>query len=54
MGCKKSFLLCHILTDTPEKLVDGELRKSDYANNILDVEGNVREENIEDAKKDNN
>lgn len=45
------FLLCHVLTDTPEKLVDGELRKADYNNNILDVEGNVRDENIEDAKR---
>ena len=45
------FLLCHVLTDTPEKLIDGELRKADYNNNILDVEGNVREQNIEDAKK---
>ena len=47
----KEFLLCYILTDTPAKLVDGELRKADYNNNIMDFEGNIRDENIEDAKK---
>lgn len=47
----KDFLLCHILTDTPFKLVDGEIRKADYANNILNMEGDVREENIDDVKQ---
>lgn len=48
---RKDFLLCHILTDTPEKLVDGEIRKYDYSNNILNVEGEVRDESIEDVKQ---
>ena len=48
---KKHFLLCHILTDTPHKIIDGEIRRSDYQNNILDVEGNVREGSIDDVKK---
>ncbi len=48
---RKEFLLCHILTDTPAKLVEGEIRKYDYQNNILDMEGEVREDSIEDVVK---
>ena len=47
----KEFLLCHILTDTPHKLVESEIKKLDWNNNVLDVEGNVREENIGDVVK---
>ena len=46
-----NFLLCHILTDTPAYLVDSELRKADYNKNILDCDGNVRDENIIDVVK---
>ena len=46
-----NFLLCHILTDTPADLVDSELRKADYSKNILDCDGNVRDENIIDVVK---
>lgn len=48
---KKEFLLCHILLDTPYKLIEGEIRKKDYQNNILDMEGNVREDSIAEVKK---
>lgn len=48
---KKDFLLCHVLTDTPIKLVEGEIRRYDYKHNILNMEGDVREQNIEDVKK---
>ena len=46
----EDFLLCHILLDTPSKLVDGEIRKHDYQNNILDFEGNVKDESIDEVK----
>jgi len=45
------FLLCHILVDTPSKLVEGEIKRFDYNNDILDFEGNVREESIHDVKR---
>ncbi len=48
---RKEFLLCHILTDTPSYIIDGELRREDYRSNILDMDGNVRDENIPDVKK---
>lgn len=40
------FLLCHVLTDTPHKIVEGEIRRCDYQNNILDYDGNVKDEHI--------
>jgi len=45
------FLLCHVLTDTPHRIVESEIRRYDYQYNILDAEGNVRESNIEDVVK---
>lgn len=45
------FLLCHILTDTPFKLIDGELRSLDYKNNTQDIEGNIREDSIDEVKR---
>lgn len=48
---KEDFLLCHILIDTPFKLVEGEIKRYDYQNNILDFEGNIREERIEEVKR---
>ena len=48
---KKEFLLCHILVDTPYQLVERELKNEDYKNNILNVEGEVREEKIEEVKQ---
>lgn len=43
------FLLCHVLVDTPSKIVEGEIKRYDYQNNILDFEGNVRDESIPDV-----
>ncbi|CAL2091825.1 conserved hypothetical protein [Tenacibaculum sp. 190524A05c] len=48
---KKDFLLCHVLVDTPFKLLEGEIRKYDFKYNILNVEGEVRDLNIDDVKK---
>ena len=45
----KESLLCHILTDTPFNLIDSEINKKGWTDNILDMEGNVRDENIEDV-----
>lgn len=49
-GCN-DFLLCHILTDTPFKLIDGELRSLDYKNDVQDMEGNIREDSIDEVKR---
>lgn len=48
---KKDFLLCHVLTDTPFDLVEKELRRLDYTNNIIDLEGNVRDDGVDEVKK---
>ena len=47
----KDSLIAFVLVDTPFKLVDNEIRRSDFNNNLLDNEGNVREEKIEDVKE---
>jgi len=44
-------LLIHILTDTPFRLVDSELKRMDWQKNILSVDGDVRDESIDDVKK---
>lgn len=46
----KDFLLCHVLTDSPHKIIEGELRSYDYQNNILDMDGCVRDCSIDDVK----
>ncbi|WP_233881846.1 hypothetical protein [Tenacibaculum piscium] len=48
---KKDFLLCHVLTDTPNLLVEKKIKSLDYKHDILNVEGDVREDNIPDVKK---
>ena len=48
---KKESLLCHVLTDTPFEIVEREVKTLDYKYNILNMEGDVRDENIEDVKK---
>lgn len=48
---KKDFLLCHVLTDTPFDILEKELRRLDYANNILDLEGNVTDDGVGEVKK---
>jgi hypothetical protein len=47
----KEFLLCHILVDTPFQIVEREVKRLDYQFDILNIEGDVRDENIEDVKK---
>jgi len=47
----KDSLLCHVLLDTPYSIVEKEIRKKDWELNILDVEGNIREERIDEVKK---
>lgn len=44
-------LLVHTLVDTPTKIIEGELRRVDYKLNILDHEGNVRDERIPEVKR---
>lgn len=46
----KDFLLCHVLTDSPHKIIEGELRSYDYQNNILDMDGCVRDNSIDEVK----
>lgn len=48
---KKEFLLCHVLTDTPNKLVESAIKSLDYRYNILNMEGDVRDENIDHVKQ---
>lgn len=48
---KKDFLLCHVLTDTPHLLVEKKIKSLDYKYDILNLEGDVREDNIPDVKK---
>lgn len=48
---RESFLLCHILVDTPNKLVEAEIKKADYSKNILNIEGEVREQCIDEVKQ---
>lgn len=43
----KQALLCHVLIDTPEHIVNSLIRKLDYKENILDMTGNVRDESIQ-------
>ena len=47
---RKEFLLIHTLVDTPHRLIDKNIRSLDYSNNVLNVEGEVREENIDEVK----
>jgi len=48
---KKDSLLCHVLTDTPFKLVEKVIKSLDYKYDVLNIEGDVRDENIDDVKK---
>lgn len=48
---RDNFLLCHILTDTPFNIIDREIKSLDYKHNILNIEGDVRDSNIDDVKK---
>ena len=47
----KDSLLCHVLTDTPGYIIDKVLRSYDYTNDVLNVEGEVREECIDQVKQ---
>lgn len=44
---KRDFLLCHVLVDTPYEIIDKQIRSYDYKENLLDIEGDVRDEKIE-------
>lgn len=41
---KEDFLLCHVLTSTPFDLVNKELRSLDYHHDIINVGGEIRED----------
>jgi len=47
----KNSLLAFVLIDTPIKLVEDEIRRLDWQDDVLNFEGDVREEKIEDVKK---
>jgi len=42
-------LLCHVLVDTPAKLIDDEIRRLDWKYNITDMNGDVRDEFVADV-----
>ena len=42
----KDSILCHVLTNTPFNLIEGMIRKEDWKNDILDINGEVRDEKI--------
>ena len=44
-GLKEAELI-YCLVDTPNRLVEGEIRKLDYRHNLLNIEGDLREEHI--------
>ena len=44
-------LLAFVLVDTPYNLVERELKKVDYHDDILSISGNVRDEKIADVKE---
>lgn len=43
----KKSLLCHILIDTPIDIVQRHVKRLDYSHNIMNVEGDIRDESIE-------
>ena len=47
----RKFLLCHVLVDTPAPLVEQVLTSYDYREDIINMDGNVRDESIEDVQR---
>lgn len=43
-------VLCHVLVDTPFNLINNELRKKGYKNDIFNEHGDLKEESIPEAK----
>lgn len=43
-------LICHILVDTPNSLVDDEIRRLSYNEDIMTIEGDIRDEAIDLVK----
>lgn len=43
-------ILAFVLVDTPPDLIESELKRMDYYKDILNIEGNVREEKISEVK----
>ena len=46
----KEGLICHVLVDTPNSLVDDEIRRLSYKEDIMTIEGDIREEAIDLVK----
>lgn len=46
---KKMFLLAFVLIDTPFRLIDDEIQRMDWKTDIMTLDGNIREERIEDV-----
>lgn len=49
-GLKES-LIVHTLVDTPKRIVDKKIYQADFSQNILSMDGNVRDEMIPEVKK---
>jgi thioredoxin-related protein len=47
----KDSLLVHTLVNTPFEIIEKEIRSADYRMNLLNMEGNVRDEAIPEVKK---
>lgn len=46
----KDGLICHVLVDTPNSLVDDEIRRLSYREDIMTIEGDIREDAIDLVK----
>lgn len=46
----KEGLICHVLVNTPNSLVDDEIRRLSYREDILNIEGDVRDDAIPEVK----
>lgn len=46
----KDGLICHVLVDTPNSLVDDEIRRLSYKEDIMTIEGDIREDAIDLVK----
>jgi len=46
----KESIVCHVLVDTPINLVNDEIRRLSYKEDIMTIEGDIRDEAIQEVK----
>lgn len=46
----KESIVAHVLVDTPEKLINDELRRLSYKEDVMTIEGDIRDEAIPEVK----